>query len=199
MTDNNYSLNEKSTAVGDIVAANVSALAEGIKLLESITPAIYTQSQQPLFQSTIGAHFRHFLEHYECLFEQLPVRAICYDQRRRYQRLEIDFEYACEFIQLLRTRVEEIELTAFALDLQFMSDQNREAVPTTLARELLFLESHTMHHYAMIAAMARASGITTDGNFGVAIATRNFHDGQAPSTQHAASSIQPLTTSIDRD
>lgn len=186
-----------STAVGDIINANGLALAEGITLLGSITPVIYTKSQKPLFQSTIGAHFRHFLEHYECLFEQLPVRVIDYDQRRRYQRLEADFDYACEFIQLLKNRIEQIDQSYFELDLQIVSDQNRQPVPTTLARELLFLESHTMHHYAMIAAMARASGVTIDGNFGVAIATRNFHDSQTPSAVDRSTLTASMTINAD--
>jgi hypothetical protein len=47
-------------------------------------------------------------------------------------------------------------------------------VPTTLGRELLFLSSHTVHHFALVAQYCRAAGVEPEQDFGKAPATRAF-------------------------
>jgi hypothetical protein len=42
---------------------------------------------------------------------------------------------------------------------------------STAARELQFLVSHTVHHYALIAFILRANGIDPGADFGVAPST----------------------------
>ena len=42
---------------------------------------------------------------------------------------------------------------------------------STLSRELQFLVSHTVHHDALIAAAARALGVATEPDFGIAPST----------------------------
>jgi hypothetical protein len=51
-------------------------------------------------------------------------------------------------------------------------------VPTSLGRELLFLESHTVHHMALLADYVRGLGVVLDANFGKAPATIAFERAQ---------------------
>ena len=55
---------------------------------------------------------------------------------------------------------------------RLLDQQASEPVVSTVYRELLFLQSHTMHHYAIIGAMTRSFGAQPADDFGVAIATR---------------------------
>lgn len=154
--------------------ANVSALEEGLALLKLLLPSQYTLGFKPAFHSTIGAHFRHVLEHYRCFIDQLSSNEICYDKRQRDQDLEVDFAYAENTIKVLINDLKGLLNIDLNRSCVLTDQQATEAVNTTVYRELLFLQSHTMHHYAIIGAMTRSFGATPAEDFGVAIATR-FH------------------------
>lgn len=156
----------------NLLQTNVSALAEGRALLALLKPEQYTQGYKSAFHSTIGAHFRHVLEHYRCFLIQFKSRHFCYDSRERDQLLECDFEYAKQTIVELSAKLNSLSSEKLDFECQITDQQTREPVTTSVYRELLFLQSHTMHHYAIIGAMARAFGMQPDDDFGVAIATR---------------------------
>ena len=165
-----------------LIHINISALKEGLTLLSLLDSKQYVQGFKPAFQSNIGTHFRHVLEHYQCFFSQLEQAEFRYDRRQRVGRLEVDIEYARETISELITTLECFDSDLFKRDYTISEEYSDDslhnnligAVSTTLERELMFLQSHTVHHYAMIAAMTRALGITPDEEFGVAIPTRIF-------------------------
>jgi hypothetical protein len=50
---------------------------------------------------------------------------------------------------------------------------------TSVTRELQFLASHTVHHYAVIAAMLRPQGVEPGNDFGVAPSTLEYERGHA--------------------
>jgi hypothetical protein len=50
---------------------------------------------------------------------------------------------------------------------------------TSVGRELQFLVSHTVHHYAVIAAMLRPQGVEPGADFGVAPSTLVYEQGSA--------------------
>ena len=157
-----------------LIHTNVKTLEEGLELLSRLQADQYTRGYKPAFQSTIGAHFRHLLEHYRCLLQQLPAGTICYDQRERDAELEIDIEYARRTIQAICADLNNLAEDVFGMQYRLIDQQVAEPVETTLERELLFLQSHSVHHYAIIAAMTRAFGVEPDKEFGVAIATRSY-------------------------
>jgi hypothetical protein len=47
-------------------------------------------------------------------------------------------------------------------------------VETTLGRELMFLSSHTVHHFALVAQYSKAAGVDLGHDFGKAPATVAF-------------------------
>ena len=155
-----------------LIETNVIALQEGAELLALLEENQYTQGYKPAFQSTIGAHFRHLLEHYRCLLKHLSSGVVNYDCRERDQLLEQDAEYANQTIQELINALQQLSGDDFDRSLVMHDMQASGDVHTNLHRELLFLQSHTAHHYAIIGAMTRAFGMQPDEDFGVAIATR---------------------------
>jgi hypothetical protein len=53
-------------------------------------------------------------------------------------------------------------------------EQKVESVPTSLARELVFVGSHAVHHYAMIAQISHHPGKALPSSFGIAPATATY-------------------------
>lgn len=165
-----------------LLQTNVDALEEGATLLTAISTEQYTQGYKPAFNSTIGAHFRHVLEHYRCFLNQLSSGKLCYDNRERDQLLESDCDYAKRTIEDLKQALVSLSDEALSKSCEVVDQQADGIVTSSVHRELLFLQSHTAHHYAIIAAMARALGSQPEANFGVAIATRTHQKGVTAQT-----------------
>lgn len=153
--------------------SNTSALSEGLKLLNLLTEDQYKATYQPVFQSTIGAHFRHVLEHYQCFFQQLELQHFCYDSRQRNIELETDIHFAKEVLVEQQNEMLALDVSFFSKSYTLYDQSIDNQIETNLTRELLFLQSHTTHHFAIIAAISRALGVQPHSDFGVAIATRN--------------------------
>ncbi len=167
--------------VRSLIAANVAALNESKNILQGLSTEHYNASCKPVFQSTLGAHFRHLLEHYSCFLAAVTgaEKLICYDSRRRDIEIERNRPHALQVLDSIVTQLCALKLIGDATATQYMRDQDVLApTPTTLSRELLFLQSHTVHHHAMIAAMCRIHGHKVPENFGVAIATQAFQAAQ---------------------
>jgi uncharacterized damage-inducible protein DinB len=179
-----------------LIDANIQALKEGAELLLMLDSEQYDSDLKPAFQTTIGAHYRHLLEHYHCLFTQLAKGVFCYDKRERDEQLESDREYALRSIADILGQLETIDFTLFAQQYHIVDHQLAAPLATTLQRELLFLQSHTVHHFALIAAIARGLGLQPMPDFGVAIATiehrdKTFKQDKAAPTQEPQAASTP--------
>ncbi len=155
-----------------LIDSNIQGLEEGAELIRLLQKDQYTQGFKPAFQSTIGAHFRHVLEHYRCFSTQIVGGTFCYDKRERDQLLECDSGYALRTIDELIESLSVLANPNVGVEFFIEDEQASRQIQTNLNRELLFLQSHTVHHYAIIGAMTRAFGNQPDEDFGVAIATR---------------------------
>ncbi|WP_147250990.1 DinB family protein [Arenicella xantha] len=163
-----------------LVEANARVLREGADLLSKIHISHYSKSASPAFESTIGAHFRHVFEHYRCFFGQLNSGVICYERRERDQILERDIHYAQRTAAELITAFDALDSSRFSRPIQLHDLVSGCKVDTNLGRELLFLQSHTVHHYALIGAISRTLGERPDVDFGVAEATREHQKSGLP-------------------
>lgn len=158
-----------------ILAANQQTLRDLVELINLVGLENYTACAKPGFESSIGQHVRHVIEHYRCFFEQLPSAVICYDERIRQIQLELDGHLASTLIETELTR----SLLEFPLDnmpksIELCDMLAGGKVVSSVGRELVFLQSHATHHIAMIAAMARFMGFSPKQNVGIAAATLDF-------------------------
>jgi uncharacterized damage-inducible protein DinB len=99
-----------------------------------------------------------------------------YDRRARDPRTETDPLAALERIDALREELTERIANQSDRSLSIRADEpglppNAGFVPSTLARELRALASHTVHHYALLAVVLRLRGIDVPQSFGVAPST----------------------------
>jgi uncharacterized damage-inducible protein DinB len=134
--------------------------------------------------SGMGPHLRHCIEFYQCFLAGLAEGKVDYDGRQRERALEMDPARA-------RTALESIdrELAAVAGTLALeralivrsdAENSNPESwCPSSIGRELSFLLSHTVHHYALIAQILRLEGYEAEPDFGLAPSTRRFREQTA--------------------
>lgn len=175
----NINNGETVNGLSPLLCANVAALDEGRSLLTRLSDEVYVAPCRPAFRSFIGAHFRHLLEHYQCFLSACDTGqqsiSICYDTRPRVSRLEESRSAALETIDQLTEQLSGLNNHYFSDTVCLARDQEAlGSVASTLQRELLFLQSHSIHHHAMIAAMCRLHGVDVEEGFGVAIATQVF-------------------------
>lgn len=156
------------------VLENVTALRRGEEVLSRISDGHYTQIVRPLFDSAPGAHFRHNLDHYRCFLEGVAVGLIDYSARPRNPLLEHCRQSALQESRLLREAFEKLQAPCTHLWLLADGDQGRTRMITSIERELEFLHSHTIHHYAIVALICRVQGVTIPAEFGVAPSTLRY-------------------------
>jgi hypothetical protein len=132
----------------------------------------------------VGAHLRHIIEHYETLANALASSApsssqVCvsdYDARGRDPFLEADPEVALTRISLLHHALGDIPdpLMDRPVDVHTrggVQGEHNFSTRSSVARELMFLNSHATHHFAILQGYARQRGETLGVGLGRAPAT----------------------------
>lgn len=129
-----------------------------------------------LFRDVVGPHLRHVLDHYDMLLAAWSQGDVVdYDRRCRDTRSEQDRSFAAHRLRRLLLSLEQLQQASLALPLTIAtaSDAGSEPVVcnSTLGRELLFLQSHAIHHQAVIRAAAQHAQVVLPTGFGKAPAT----------------------------
>ncbi len=169
-------------SVQHLLQANIENLKQAELLLVTITDSQYRAVIYP-FTANIGKHLRHITDHYRLLLEGLPETLIEYDRR---ERLATEENERSAMILRLRslcnelTRLSERCNTDVSLSIRLAINELDESptVDSTLSRELVFLQSHSVHHYAIISAILKLQNIQFDPDFGVAPSTLKYEHGK---------------------
>lgn len=164
------------------IQGNIEALKQGLALLSSLSDDHYCHIARPLVNSSIGEHFRHVADMFAALISGLSDGAIDYDARRRGCGLESDRSLAIAEFHTIVAWMENLE-AAYAdehgpdyADILVhtevcLSKTQPLTLASNLVRELVFVSSHAVHHYALIGVIAKLQGVKMDEYFGVAPAT----------------------------
>lgn len=152
--------------------ANLAVLDQGLGLLTALGPERYTERVPLCFNSSVGAHLRHVLDHYEAFLAGLPGGALDYESRSRDPVLERDATVARERLESIGRRLSELAVEGDDGPLAVIAETSSGiALRSSTVRELEFLLSHTIHHYALIAVIARSLGCEPADTFGMAPST----------------------------
>jgi uncharacterized damage-inducible protein DinB len=164
------------TTQRQLAAYNQHLLGELSTLLLELPAAVYTLPIPNYSQASVGKHFRHIIEFYECLLKGYPCGAINYDARERnplYENSPVDAADACR--TLAETMHELTPGSNLTLQINFDPSQADSAMPvsTTFLRELAYVYEHTVHHLALIrlALGLLAPDFAVPATLGVAPAT----------------------------
>jgi uncharacterized damage-inducible protein DinB len=168
-----------------------SLLRQAVTLLESLPDGVYTRTSPFTPGGTVGRHLRHCVDFFERFFDGVPTGRVDYSARRRDPAVETSRAAALSRFEGLEERL----AATVGLDpgrsilVRPEDDDSDPRDPrawsrSSIGRELRFLASHTLHHFALIAVLLRTLGHRIDPEFGVAPSTLR-HRSQAARTVHA--------------
>ncbi len=160
----------------ELVQANIRLLDKVSELLACLDEETYVKTSPVFLNSAIGGHVRHCLEHYQSLISGLPEGRVNYDNRPRDPLVEAQPEAAQRRVNELREKLTALFSTSSTQEIVILMDHgavSSEGVwqKSSPGRELQFLISHTIHHYALIAGLCRLHGVAISKEFGVAPST----------------------------
>ncbi|MBS1795794.1 MAG: hypothetical protein JSS81_18210 [Acidobacteria bacterium] len=155
----------------------VAVLRQGVELLEKLDDGLYAKAGGPE-NSSVGGHFRHNLDFVTNFLDGLEKGKIDYAARERDPRVENDRACAAARFRAAIDRLENLGETVFDAKIVVRSETNPALwCDSSAARELEFLQSHTIHHYALIRFKLAAEGFQTPPEFGVAPSTLEYWKG----------------------
>jgi hypothetical protein len=152
---------------------NISILAQGLELLDQINDEMYTRVTPPFFDHSVGSHFRHLLDAYDCFFRGIETGRIDYDRRERDALVERDRVSTMARVESTSSRLRSLSSSDELVSLEAKQDSSAWTY-SAIGRELQFLLSHTVHHFAFIALILRLQGFSPAKEFGVAPSTRSY-------------------------
>lgn len=158
-----------------VVRAATEALDQCAAVLAALDDGVYARPSAVMFGASIGQHVRHALDHFEAALSALDGAAVNYDLRERGTPVETDAGVARRAVGAIRARLVTISSsdTQAPVVVRVLVDASGlecEHV-STLGRELAFAAHHAVHHYAMIAAIAREWSVPVPPGFGKAPST----------------------------
>jgi hypothetical protein len=161
-----------------LLSAIDEVLEQGEALLTGLSDRDYAGSHQGV---SVGAHYRHSLEHFKILFEAVKDGAVDYDRRARDRDLETDRMVALRVTQDLRQAARFFSglPAGRSIEVRYKISYAAPgacAATSTLGREVMYAVSHAIHHYALISATCRGQGLPVPADFGMAPSTIAYRD-----------------------
>ena len=147
-------------------------------LLVELPPDAYATRLVPSASGSIGEHVRHCLDHVSALVSADPSTPLSYDRRHRGTAVETDPAEALRQIFLLKGAIDVWSARSLDDPIPVTSMISATASITgwsTLARELAFVVSHTIHHQAIIGVLLAVQGHVVPERFGHSPSTPQRH------------------------
>lgn len=158
-----------------------ATLEQPLESLLLVSRDDFVRGEPDLGLSSIGAHVRHVGDAVECLLTGMGNGRIDFDARTRDERLERDPALAVARLRDLALRVRRLDHECCPESVLVSHDAPSDtAIPvaaSTPERELIFLASHCVHHWALVGVLMRKCGISPPSQFGVAVSTLRFREG----------------------
>jgi hypothetical protein len=151
-------------------------LDQGCTFLDLVSDEVYARRLEGTFAASLGAHYRHVLDHFLCLTEGIRTGQVNYDQRRRNPQLESSVAHARLVTEGLIGELGVLSREALQRDCIVTyrvgyGDSDAEPVRSNLAREVMFCVGHAIHHYALLKLLCVREGVDLPYEFGVAPST----------------------------
>ena len=178
------------TAAADLLRFNCQVLDQALQVITA-----HEGPQAPTYVGPVGSHLRHVIEHFEALLLGAEHTVVDYDQRPRDRLLERCTVEARRRVlalqaQLAPGRPLPLERPLTVRGQAGLAGELGFAVASTIGRELVFVASHAVHHYALLQSHCRQQGLDLGADFGKAPATVAHERGGA---------ITPSSTLLQKD
>jgi uncharacterized damage-inducible protein DinB len=146
-------------------------LVQGRDLVVALSQTIYAASLEPGIWASPGGHLRHVIDYVDCLLRGADAGFVDYTARLRVAEVEACREAGARELDRCIESLEKLANRSDRIPLDVRCDEGEAWVASTLARELRFVASHTIHHYALIRLTLAQYGISTPASFGVSPST----------------------------
>lgn len=175
------------------------------RLLEQalVLVGVWDQTRLANAAQTTGAHLRHVIEHYEALVFPARAAQVDYDSRPRERELEVNPALARARLLALHATLGSWDETRLDTPLRVPglggeAGEFRFSVLSSIGRELAFVASHTVHHFALLLTHCQQLHISLPADFGKAPATVAHETALRADAAHLHQEIPcpyvPLTT-----
>ena len=158
-------------------------LDQMVAVIEQIDDTDFVKPSTALSGSSIGQHFRHAIEFFECLSSGYDQGMVCYDHRDHDKNIETSTVLAIDVILRIKSFIERISLDKkLKLEVSYQANTNEsQIVDSNIAREIVYNIEHVVHHMALVKVGIKEliPGLPLPEGFGVAASTIKYHKSQA--------------------
>ena len=164
------------------IEGNVKLINQVVDLLDRLENEQYAQSLSVFNGSSLGQHFRHILDFYNCVVQFSNEEKLDYCMRERNPNVETLAAFAKNaFVDIANQLPALDEDRKIRVVTDFSSDvtEDRTEVFSTVGRELMYAHDHAVHHLAMIKMGIRLvfPEVRLDNALGVAPSTLKYRQG----------------------
>ena len=149
------------------------------EILAQISVEDFTTPLELFNGATLGQHFRHILDFFQCLADATAGGVVDYARRQRDPRPENDPEAAAILFQQILDQIMKMSESSPLLmraDFMHTAEADRPLYASSAGREMTFVHDHAIHHMAMIQMGIREyfPYVVRSEHFGVAPSTVKF-------------------------
>lgn len=157
----------------DIKAAVVDIVRQMNDVLLQMDAQDYRRPLPEFEGNTVGQHFRHILEFFQCLAAGAEHGTVDYASRKRNLLYEDHPNLAAEAFDAFLASLAASDVNSVVEVRAEFSDGERPTYRSTLGRELLFSYDHAIHHLAIIriGLVCHFPQVKTDKDLGVSPST----------------------------
>lgn len=168
--------------------AVADVLQQGCLFLDLVGDEIYARPLESTTEgrpgSSLGAHYRHVLDHFLCLAEGISTGQVNYDQRRRNPQVENSVTCARLVTEALIDELGGLSPDILAAECDVIysvgyGEADPQAVKSNFAREVMFCVGHAIHHYAILRLLCAGVGVRLPYEIGVAPSTLKHLQAEA--------------------
>lgn len=161
-----------------LLNALISELERGTRVLEATGDFTFRRFANG--SGSVGAQFRHVLDFVDALLRGIERDRIDYSDRERDPRVETDRKYAFKRSQTLLRELHRFDQRVMGKTVLVRSELDAATwLASSVAREVEFVHSHTVHHHALIAEKLAGFGIAADAGLGVSPSTLEYRKQMA--------------------
>ena len=163
--------------IGNGIASLTNILLQGVFVIEQLEDFQFTEGGR----GSVGVHFRHCVDFVECFVNGIGTSEIDYTLRRRETTSETDRHAALLRFRTVLTSLQSLSLLNPDVSVLVRSENEETEVKwskSSVMRELEFVQSHTIHHYALIGFKLKLLGFEVDEKFGVSQSTLQFWNNE---------------------
>ena len=167
----------------DIKVACHNILEQVGGVIEQISDKDFVAPVQAFNNATIGQHFRHSLEFFQCLMNGYQDDEVSYDRRVHDKDLESNKILAFDVINKIKLFIEHCDIDkTIGLHVSYDPQSNDEVVVSSnMAREITYNIEHIVHHMALVKIGIKevCPYVVLPPEFGIAVSTIKYHKSQA--------------------